>query len=182
MAKHYIRLNEQNRIIKAISTDFEEPLETDICVNEDGGRHFSLDLFDGDTGAYQLTWSGTEIVPADLTVEKAAKAKQDAKAALYNAMVADVNSKMVDVFGTTNADSANANYQSWQLMVSSAEMFVSAGLTSDISTDAFDVGDALDTTDKIIMYGQGRVSNVHTYGLWRLKRIQQFRTDLAALN
>lgn len=40
--KHYIRLDEQNRVVKGFSTAFEEPLETDICVCEDGGRHFEL--------------------------------------------------------------------------------------------------------------------------------------------
>lgn len=42
MAKHYIRLNENDEIIKGFTTDFEEPLETDICINENGGRHFEL--------------------------------------------------------------------------------------------------------------------------------------------
>lgn len=40
--KHYIRLDEHNRIIKGFSDAFEEPLETDICINENGGRHFEL--------------------------------------------------------------------------------------------------------------------------------------------
>lgn len=40
--KHYIRLDESNRIIKGFSDAFEEPLETDICINENGGRHFEL--------------------------------------------------------------------------------------------------------------------------------------------
>lgn len=43
MSKHYIRLNPKNQIIKGFSTDFESPLETDICINEDGQRHFELD-------------------------------------------------------------------------------------------------------------------------------------------
>lgn len=42
MAKHYIRLDNSNRIIKGFSTDFEEPLKTDICICEDGERHFEL--------------------------------------------------------------------------------------------------------------------------------------------
>ena len=42
MSKHYIRLDANNCIIKGFSTDFEEPQETDICINEDGGRHFEL--------------------------------------------------------------------------------------------------------------------------------------------
>lgn len=41
MNKHYIRLHETN-IIKGFSDAFETPLETDICINEDGGRHFEL--------------------------------------------------------------------------------------------------------------------------------------------
>lgn len=40
--KHYIRIDEHNRIIKGFSDAFEKPLETDICINEYGGRHFEL--------------------------------------------------------------------------------------------------------------------------------------------
>ena len=39
--KHYIRLENTN-ITKGFSDAFETPLETDICVNEEGGRHFEL--------------------------------------------------------------------------------------------------------------------------------------------
>lgn len=40
--KHYIRLDANNHIIKGFSDAFEEPLETDICITEEGGRHFEL--------------------------------------------------------------------------------------------------------------------------------------------
>ncbi len=40
--KHYIRLNANNHIIKGFSDAFETPLETDICINEQGSRHFEL--------------------------------------------------------------------------------------------------------------------------------------------
>lgn len=39
---HYIRLDENSYIIKGFSDAFEIPLETDICINEQGGRHFEL--------------------------------------------------------------------------------------------------------------------------------------------
>lgn len=42
MSKHYIRINENNHIIHGFSDVFEQPLETDICINEEGGRHFEL--------------------------------------------------------------------------------------------------------------------------------------------
>ena len=40
--KHYIRLDSENRIIKGFSDAFETALSTDICINEQGGRHFEL--------------------------------------------------------------------------------------------------------------------------------------------
>jgi len=40
--KHYIRVNENKHIVRGFSTAFEQPLETDICINEEGGRHFEL--------------------------------------------------------------------------------------------------------------------------------------------
>ena len=40
--KHYIRLDEHNNIIKGLSDAFEQSQEGDVCINEQGGRHFSL--------------------------------------------------------------------------------------------------------------------------------------------
>ena len=42
MSKHYIRIDEENKIIYGFSSDFENPLPTDICINENGGRQFEL--------------------------------------------------------------------------------------------------------------------------------------------
>ena len=40
--KHYIRLDTSNRVIKGFSDAFEKSLSTDICINEQGGRHFEM--------------------------------------------------------------------------------------------------------------------------------------------
>lgn len=40
--KHYIRVQD-GIVIKGFSDAFETPLETDICINEKGGRHFEID-------------------------------------------------------------------------------------------------------------------------------------------
>lgn len=42
MYKHYIRLDSVGRVIKGFSDAFEQPEETDICINEDGGYQFRL--------------------------------------------------------------------------------------------------------------------------------------------
>ncbi len=41
MNKHYIRLNKNKDITKIFSDAFEQPEKSDICVNENGGRHFN---------------------------------------------------------------------------------------------------------------------------------------------
>ena len=40
--KHYIRVKD-GLVVKGFSDAFESPLETDICINEKGGRHFEID-------------------------------------------------------------------------------------------------------------------------------------------
>lgn len=40
--KHYVTLDEQNRIINGFSDAFRQPSETDICINEQGGYQFRL--------------------------------------------------------------------------------------------------------------------------------------------
>lgn len=42
MAKHYITTDEQGRVLRGFSDDFEQPEANAICINEDGGRHFQL--------------------------------------------------------------------------------------------------------------------------------------------
>jgi hypothetical protein len=40
--KHFIRLDENNNIIRGFSDAFEQALEGDICINEEGGYQFRL--------------------------------------------------------------------------------------------------------------------------------------------
>ena len=40
--KHYITVDEQNRITNGFSNAFRQPSETDICINEHGMRQFRI--------------------------------------------------------------------------------------------------------------------------------------------
>lgn len=40
--KHYVTVDEQNRIINGFSDAFRQPSETDVCINEQGGYQFRL--------------------------------------------------------------------------------------------------------------------------------------------
>ncbi|WP_163854653.1 hypothetical protein [Paenibacillus elgii] len=42
--KHYVRIDAAGLIIHGFSTAFETPEPTDICIDENAGRHFTLDL------------------------------------------------------------------------------------------------------------------------------------------
>jgi hypothetical protein len=61
--KHYIRLKENDIIIiRRFSSAFEEPQEGDICVNENGGRHYN-DPVTNDRGQYNRQWIGGNEFP-----------------------------------------------------------------------------------------------------------------------
>lgn len=40
--KHYIRTNQNGYIVYGFSDAFDSPLETDICIDQQGGRKFEL--------------------------------------------------------------------------------------------------------------------------------------------
>jgi len=61
LAKHYIRVNENNFITRGFTTDFEQPELGDICVDEDGGRHFEREILRPD-GLPALKYENEEIV------------------------------------------------------------------------------------------------------------------------
>lgn len=74
--KHYIRV-ENGYVIKGFSDAFETPLETDICISEEGGRHFAINgeinpmLVDFENGVHIYRYD-TELRKAteeELTVE-----------------------------------------------------------------------------------------------------------------
>lgn len=54
--KHYIRINENNIIVKGFSDAFEKPLDTDICINEKGGYQFRL-FPDGEENPCLIDWA-----------------------------------------------------------------------------------------------------------------------------
>ena len=67
--KHYIIIDEQNRIVNGFSDAFRQPTDTDICINEQGGYQFRLfhggeenpALFEMD-GIPRYRWDGSASV------------------------------------------------------------------------------------------------------------------------
>lgn len=56
--KHYIRLNEQDIIVKRFSDAFEQPQSNDICVAENAGRHYNTSVHN-ERGQLAFKWNRT---------------------------------------------------------------------------------------------------------------------------
>ena len=65
--KHYIRV-ENGIVIKGFSDAFETPLETDICINEKGRRHFEIN---GVTNPFLINKNNTHNFRYDTELRKA---------------------------------------------------------------------------------------------------------------
>jgi hypothetical protein len=102
--------------------------------------------------------------------DKEAKAVVDAKIQLvtieYNKMNDDVFAEMKRVFGTSNADSANAYYETYKLMASDPGLFVAAlnKNEQDIVADA-----------------NVKIEAIKQYSVYRMIRIAQFQAEKAAI-
>ncbi|MGN6715300.1 hypothetical protein [Anaerocolumna jejuensis] len=76
--KHFIRLDANSCIIKGFSDAFEQPEDGDICINQEGNRHFELSgqvnpsLFDG-YGCLEYKYA-----PDTQTVSKTTNAEKQA--------------------------------------------------------------------------------------------------------
>lgn len=68
--KHYIRADNENKILYGFSDAFEQPQEGDICINEQGSYQFRLvpggeenpQLFD-EEGNPLYRWNGEKAIP-----------------------------------------------------------------------------------------------------------------------
>ena len=72
--RHYVRLDGDNIVVHGFSDEFETPGETDILINDKGGRHFRLvidgkethenpwELIRDERGACLLKWDGKAVV------------------------------------------------------------------------------------------------------------------------
>lgn len=99
----------------------------------------------------------------------------------YNDMNAEVFAEMAEVFGTNQADSATAFHQTWELMKAKPALFYQQGLKVTVAHGSFQVGDALDTMQKIEDYADAALAAVEQYAVWRMNRIKQFHEERAAI-
>lgn len=100
--------------------------------------------------------------------------KEVAIAEAYRIMDSEVRAEMVNVFGTSVAESATANQLTWANMLVKPELYSSAGLKDDL-------GNILNTNELVIAYAQAKINASDAYSVWRLQRVDAFRAERQAI-
>lgn len=143
-----------------VADDFDAAIMTGV-IAEDGSITFVVDL----------AKNAAKIVAAK-TAEIGVK---------YVEMDTAIFNQMEVVFGTRRADSAAATEGTLDLMKNKPELFAAEELTADIPVTGFASGAALDTEAKVVDYATKRIAQIEAYGVFRAKRIKQFRDEKAAI-
>ena len=126
----------------------------------------------------------TDVVDNRATIEADIAEVTDKTARIrdaYNQMNTDVITEMVKTFATDKSDSAIAFKESWVDMLLRPSAYSPEGLTARFDIGSLVIGDALDTDEKIIEYATGCMDNVNVYAIFRMKRIEQFRSEKAEI-
>jgi hypothetical protein len=112
---------------------------------------------------------------------KAVVAKQNLVTAAYDRMNADVLAEMKRIFNTSNPDSANRQHNTWKVMVVSPALYLNIGLKADSSAAEMNAGEEFTDSAKTVAWAQDRVTEAELYSVWCMQRIEQFRSERAAI-
>lgn len=111
-------------------------------------------------------------------VEEKANAE---KAALvqkaYDKMNKEVLDMMAVVFGTNKPESATAYKETWDFMSQHPADWADKGLKASFKVAGLQVGDALDTEEKVKDYADAKLVEIKDYGIWRMQRIEEFKQE-----
>ena len=89
----------------------------------------------------------------------------------YALLQKDVYAEMYNVFGTSDAHSANAKYETFKLMLTDPAFFENEGLFDDDDN-------ALDTALKVTTYANAKMLEAKTYSVFRMKKIKEFKDKI----
>ena len=103
---------------------------------------------------------------ADKLAAKAQQTKLALVSVAYNTMWDDVINQMETVYGTKSETSATANFLSWKEMVESPASFVGSMFADEAA---------------VLAFAQPKIEAARTYGIWRMIRIEQFKTERASI-
>ena len=145
--KHYIRTDADNRVIHAYSTSFEQPVDGDILINDQGGRHVEIN---GETNPTLRDMHGISLYKWD---EKAGILKRSEQSinADYQASLQTPQARISTLSAQINKDLPAVVAQLYDIVMAQVKVmnttarrsFESALTNNEISIPIFNVFDEL---------------------------------------
>lgn len=181
------------KIVNPSTLAIEHSYEADEAIQYGGpwGQYPHLEVvapLDPDCVKAELVGDVLTLVEdSALVTAKAAASKQALVQAAYDRMNSDIVAEMSRVYVTSIPDpalaaaSATADNETFKNMKSSPSSFSSKGYKAEKAVGSFQLGDALDTDQKVIDYANARLTETLNFAVYRLERIEQFKTERAAI-
>tara|TARA_R110000868_G_C10973188_1_gene771512 strand:+ start:54112 stop:54663 length:552 start_codon:yes stop_codon:yes gene_type:complete len=158
----------QDQEIESYSHHLKSKMEiVDVPAELEGEQVFDLEA-SGEVGEFVISLS-------------VSKDKANRIAAAYKVMNDEIYDEMAVVFGTKSADSANAQKQTYELMIQAPDDYSSLGLEADFSVGSISQGDALDSDSLINEYAVAKLADISAYSIFRLQKIKAFKQAKAAI-
>jgi len=96
------------------------------------------------------------------------------KTRLHSEYITDINTEMLNIFGTTDRAEASALYNTYKEWKEDPSFFSAKGLVDEH-------GAALDTASKVSIYAQQKIEQCKDYSVFLIQRKKQFKDAVALL-
>lgn len=100
-----------------------------------------------------------EVVVTDVSDEAAIKEA-------HKTLLKETYSRMEEAFGTSNTDTATANYNTYMLMKDEPSLFI---------------GDLFLTNEDVLAFAESKLVSIKNYAKWRIERIAEFEEQKKAI-
>jgi hypothetical protein len=120
-------------------------------------------------------------ITRDTSIDDVEADKTLLRQAAHEAMQLDIYNELEILYLSRSSDTATAASITWDLMENMPSEYSSMGLKSEYTLVGISVGDVLDSEAKILDYATQLNSKKITYSKYRLSRIEQFKSEIAAI-
>lgn len=117
----------------------------------------------------------------DIANDDAVYDKDVLKSTEFSSLQADLYEQLNVAFGTSDPNTATADYNTYKVMSASPALFSSEGLLAEIATTTYAIGDALDSDPKIKGYADEMLTKIDTYAVYRMNRKKQYKDAIIAI-
>lgn len=146
------------------------------------GTLVALDIPEGIDKQYLIINDEDDVLSVGENIAVAAENTLAGELAVLKAeMNSELYALMYSVAGTSDFNAATLYEKTWNKMVSNPSNYSNLGLTARFDRGGLEVGEALDTNQKVQDYAQACLDVSDAAEITRMQRIEQYKLDAAAL-